>query len=267
MLTLTHARPATLHAAVAALLVCAVGSTAHAQNVFDDFSSGNDSAWTRVDAPGLFLGVPSTYSVVSGQYRLQNPAYPVPGTFPTGAFRPESIAGDSQISVDVTDWNDSTNNVIGLVGRFAPLSATAFTYYSLSFFPTSLAGDGTSLSNLRIDRVNPDGTFTNVTAFNANAFPRVSANDTYRLVFTLSGSSLSGELYNISGTVPTLVSSISGTDSGPGSIAVGFAGVSVNGNGTSGPADATFDNFRVVPTPGAAAVLGLGGLLAARRRR
>jgi MYXO-CTERM domain-containing protein len=36
---------------------------------------------------------------------------------------------------------------------------------------------------------------------------------------------------------------------------------------TFGPADVTFDNFRVVPAPGSTAVLALAGLLARRRRR
>jgi hypothetical protein len=45
-------------------------------------------------------------------------------------------------------------------------------------------------------------------------------------------------------------------------------GMSVQFSGISAGESATITNFTyVVPTPGAAALLGLGGLLAARRRR
>lgn len=47
-----------------------------------------------------------------------------------------------------------------------------------------------------------------------------------------------------------------------------YFGVYVQGpNGTLGDIDVTFTNLQIVPAPASAALLGLGGLLAARRRR
>lgn len=258
----TPSRP--LIAAVASIL--AVAAAAHAQSVFDDFSSGNDNAWTRIDATGIYAGAPSTYSVTSGQYRIQQPAYnPVFGTLPVGSHRVDGFALNSQISVDVADWSDNTNNVITISSRLSQPTASTFQFYTLSFFPTSGAGDGSSLSNLRIDRWNANLTIDSVTPFSTEAFPRVSNAGTYRLVFTLMGASLTGQLFDISGTSPLLIKTVGATDTNP--LGPGIPGLGVYGNGGAGPADATFDNFRVVPAPGAAALLSIGGLLAARRRR
>lgn len=267
---MTSVRPSlSRSAALAALVLLGVGASAHAQNVFDDFSSGNDNAWTRSDATGNFAGVPATFSVTNGAYRLQQPAYnPAFGTVPIGSFRADSFAASSQLSVDVPDWNDATNNVIALSARLSQPTASTFQFYMLSFFPTSGAGTPANpASNLRIDRWNPDFSVTNITAFSSNAFPRVSNTDVYRMVFTLEGTSLLGQLYNISGASPVLITSVQAIDSGPSSLSIGVGGIGLYANGTAGPADATFDNFRVVPAPGAAAMLGLAGLFAARRRR
>lgn len=48
-----------------------------------------------------------------------------------------------------------------------------------------------------------------------------------------------------------------------------IAGMSIEVNGVSEVASATVSNFTytLIPTPGVAALLGLGGLVAARRRR
>ncbi len=76
---------------VTALLMSSAltASPSLAQNVYDDFSSGNDNAWTRIDAPGLFLGIPSTYSVENGGYRLRGPEYPnIASILPTASMAP-----------------------------------------------------------------------------------------------------------------------------------------------------------------------------------
>jgi hypothetical protein len=136
----------------ASMLILAVGVTpALAQNVFDDFTSGNDDAWTRVDAPGLFLGIPSTYSVENGGYRLRGPVYPNVGlNLPTASLRVDGAAADSQIGVDLVHWDAGLTQSASIAARVQQVAPTAFQFYSLTFFPASNAGPG--FSNFRIDR-------------------------------------------------------------------------------------------------------------------
>jgi hypothetical protein len=100
-----------------------------AQNVFDDFSSGNDNAWTRIDSPGLALGLPSTYSVEGGGYRLRGPVYPNNGfIYPTASVRADGAAADSQISVDVVNWNTDVHLVAAIGARVQQPSPSAFQF-------------------------------------------------------------------------------------------------------------------------------------------
>lgn len=256
--------------AVGMFTTLACVSNALAQNVFDDFSSGNDNAWTRIDSPALYLGTPSIYAVENEAYRLRQPVFPNVGLNPpTGAVRVDGAAADSQISVDVVNWSSTTNQVISVGARFQQVAPDAFRFYTLSFFPVSNAGPG--LSNFRIDRWNPDGTSVSLT--NNSFFPIVDPLLTYRMVFTLQGTSLHGDLYSVSGNSTTLLRSVSTVDFGAAITGVGLPGVLVYQNGvapgstTVGPAEATFDNFRVVPAPGAGATLAVAALAASRRRR
>ncbi len=258
---------------VAALLMTSAltAAPALAQNVFDDFSSGNDSAWTRIDAPGLFLGVPSTYSVENGGYRLRGPVYPNIGLIlPTASLRVDGAAADSQISVDLIDWDESLTQTASVAARLQQTGPTAFQFYSLRFFPRSITAPG--LSNFRIDRWNADGSVNSLTA--NLLFPQVNPDHDFRLVFTVEGSTLRGDLFNLTLDPLNAFQTISVVDSGPLSISgVGLPGIFTTPNPadvgapTFGPADVTFDNFRVVPAPGAAAMVVVAGLFAGRRRR
>ena len=255
----------------AVVAACAMAPVVHAQNVFDDFSSGNDNAWVRIDAPALFFGTPSTYSVENGGYRLRGPVYPNVGlSVPTASLRTGSAAADSQISADVVDWGQSQNQVASLAARVQQVSPSAFQFYALTFFPVSTAGPG--LSNFRIDRWNADTSIDNLTS--NLLFPQVDPTHDFRLVFTIDGSSLRGDLYNLTLDPLNPFQSISVIDNAPAAITgVGLAGLLTNPNPpdintpTFGPADVTFDNFRVVPAPGALAVISMAGVLISRRRR
>jgi MYXO-CTERM domain-containing protein len=256
---------------VALASACAVPASALAQNVFDDFSSGNDNAWTRVDAPGIFLGIPSTYSVENGGYRLRGPVFPNVGqNLPTASLRVDGAAADSQISVDVTDWDETLTQSASIAARVQQPSPSQFQFYSLTLFMRSNAGPG--LSNFRIDRWNADGSVVNLTA--NLFFPQVDPDHDIRLVFTVEGSSLRGDLFNLTLDPLNPLQTISVIDSGPLAISgVGLPGIMTTPNPpninapTFGPADVTFDNFRVVPTPGAIPLLALAGVGLSRRRR
>lgn len=256
----------------AVLTIAAAGWTPTlAQNVFDDFSSGNDNAWTRIDAPGLFLGIPSTYSVQNGAYRLQGPTYPNIGlNLPTASVRIDGAAADSQISVDLIDWDQSMTQNASVVARLQQTSPASFQFYALTFFPVSNAAPG--LSNFRIDRWNADGSVDNLTS--NLLFPQVNPDHDFRLVFTVEGSWLRGDLFNLTLDPLNSFQTIGVIDSSPLAISgVGIPGIFTTPNPadinapTFGPADVRFDNFRVVPAPGSAGIIAVVGLLAGRRRR
>lgn len=258
---------------VATLLMTSalMAAPALAQNVFDDFSSGNDDAWTRIDAPGLFLGIPSTYSVENAGYRLRGPVYPNIGSnLPTASLRVDGAAADCQISVDLIDWDESQTQTASVAARLQQTGPAAFQFYSLVFFRRSNAGPG--LSNFRIDRWNADGSVSNLTT--NLLFPQVNPDHDFRLVFTVDGTSLRGDLFNLTLDPLNAFQTIAVNDSDPLAIlGVGLPGIFTTPNPADigapsfGPADVTFDNFRVVPAPGAVAMLGTAAFLAARRRR
>lgn len=251
----------------------ALTQAASAVDVFDDFSSGNDNAWTHLDYPNLFLGIPSSYTVANGQYRIAAPSYPnIQAFLPAVSTRVDTLATDSRISVDITDWNDATNNTMRVYARGVQFASGATQYYSLAFFPTSAAGPG--LSNFRVERGNADGTVDLLTPLEATVFPIVDPTHIYQMAFTLEGPYLRGDLFDLTTNPSAPLRTLLVTDSGPrallgpGTVSLGVGANIVFPNAPVIPgAAATFDNFRVIPAPSAAALLGLGGLLAARRRR
>ncbi len=264
---------------LAAAASFAIVATASAQNVFDDFSSGNDNAWSRIDGPALFGLGSSTYSVASGAYTLTTPAYPNFGVAAsTASVRPDGAAVNSQISVDVLGFTGVP--VISINARGTQAPSGGFSYYSLSFFPISLATgpNGEARSNFRIDRFNADpanpgiSTVTNLTSFDANAFPAVNPLNTFRMIFTVEGNTLSASLFDLTASSGSALISLSVNDNSSAALlGPGLPSLSVFSNANNPPSfpsvSATFDNFRVVPAPGAAAALCAGVLFAGRRRR
>jgi hypothetical protein len=250
-------------AVVAVLLLAAAGtSSARAQNVFDDFSSGNDNAWLRVDAPAIVFGTPSSYTVTGGGYRIGTPANALGRS--AYSFRLDGIAVDSQISVDILNWNPDVGTAAAISARAFQNAAGNLQYYTLAFLSESITYPGRS--NLGLYRFNGDGTSTLLTG---NApFTKVTAGQSLRMVMTLTGRNITGEIFDIA--TGTSLSSQNFKDNssrailGPGAPGLEVATFTPSGNEAT---YATFDNFRVVPGPGAASLIGVGGLLVARRRR
>ncbi len=172
--------------------------------------------------------------------------------------------------MDLIDWNENLTQTASVAARVQQTGPTTFQFYTMTFFPVSNAGPG--LSNFRIDRWNADGSVDNLTS--NLLFPRVNPDHDFRLVFTVEGSSLRGDLFNLTLDPLNAFQTIHAIDAGPHAISgVGLPGLFTTPNPpdigapTFGPADVTFDNFRVVPAPGAAAMLAVAGLLSGRRRR
>lgn len=224
-----------------------------------DFNSGNDAGLTRYD-PLSGFGLGATYSFPGGDtYRIQAPSTaPLTGT--VGPARAGAYSGvsydDFTVSVDLVDWDAGLGQGIGLLGRGNNIGLGTSDGYVFFYFP--------AFQQVAINRIDNES----ATVLPSPENPLVALNPAldYRLVFTGQGAALEGRIFALSDLSTPLVT-VTATDATYGS---GFGGVLVAGT-LAAPAsatDATFDNLRVVPEPGALALLAAGGglLLALRRR-
>jgi hypothetical protein len=249
--------------ATAVMLLAVLGTSAHAQNFFDDFNANDDSAYQRFQPLSAF-GAGGTFTFSNGGYRIQGPASPAPVQLGVQrlAAAPVGVAvTDFSMSVDIIDWNTSNLTGIGLFARTRQLGlGTTDGYY------VHLNIGGGSSAQLIIDRIDNEVT----SLITLGGVLNLSQSEDYRLTFTGVGDQFSASLFSLN-DLTTPLSTLSGVDATYSSGGVGFGTTALlnlnTGQFINNPLDATFDNFRVVPTPGAAAILGLGGLLVARRRR
>lgn len=249
--------------AAATMLLAALGTSAHAQNFFDDFSSNDDSAYQRFQPLSAF-GAGGTFTFSNGGYRIQGPASPAPSQLGVQrlAAGPIGVAvTDFSMSVDIIDWNTANFTAIGLFARTRQLGLGTTDGYFVH-----LNIGGSAPAQLVIDRIDNEA----ASSVSLGSLLTLGQGEDYRLTFTGVGDQLSASLFSLN-DLATPLATLSGVDATYASGGVGFGTTGLvnltTGQFLNNPLDATFDNFRVVPTPGAAAVLGLGGLAAARRRR
>lgn len=253
--------------ATAAATAGLAASASFGQSVFDDFSTGNDSAWTRFDGNQTAFGIPTTFNASAGVYQISSPRVPNAGYLPIiSSVRGDAVNTDGVISVDVLDWSGPTQ--FGLIAR----GQADFSYYAVYFTPVSVLAPNSS--NFRIERNNWDSSIGNLvsTSIAGGApFAQVDQTSEYRITLTQTGSLLHATLYNL--TTSSLVTSLSVHDTSIHAITgPGVAGITMYSNDNTStaslaPYSVTFDNFRVVPSPGAAALLGMGAIVVGRRRR
>ncbi len=263
MPTLLNVQTSARSSIAAAMVLAVFGATAHAQNFFDEFSSNNDSGYVRSQPLSPF-GAGGSFTYSNGGYRIQGPASPAPAQLGVQrlAISPSGVSvTDFSMSIDIIDWNTANLTGIGLFARVreSGLGTTDGYYAHLNI-------GGSTPSQLVIDRI--DNEAPAGVAFSGAL--SVDQGQDYRLTFSGVGGSLSLSLFSLSDLL-TPIASLNGVDNtyATGTVAFGTTGLFNLDTGlfSNAPVDATFDNFRVVPTPGAAAILGFGGLLAARRRR
>lgn len=243
------------------ILVLALAGPAHAA-IADDFNDGNDSGWTRYD-PLASFGLSGNYAFPNGGYQIQaaaNPALPQLGPARAGSFRTDESFADFSVSVDVLNWGTTGVQSFGVIGRGQNPGIGTTDGYALSYCPQC----GLFLN--RFD--NEVGT-----EIGAPASVSLTAGESYRLVFTGVGSTLTGQIFNTT-DLNTPLGTVTASDN---TYAVGLTGllVAATFNGATGQAydlstvpSATFDNFSAttapVPVP-AAAWLMASGLLALTR--
>src|SRR5437667_863442 len=89
----------------------------------DDFSSGNDTGWTRYDPLAAFGGG-ATFSFPNGGYRIQVPGSPDVnslGQARAAALHTDVTYTNFAVSVDVVDLDESLGQAIGVLARIRNL--------------------------------------------------------------------------------------------------------------------------------------------------
>lgn len=225
-----------------------------------DFNAGNDAGLTRYD-PLAGFGLGAAYSFPGGNtYRIQAPST-APLTGMVGPARAGAYAAvsydDFTVSADLVDWDNGLAQGIGLLGRGGNIGLGTANGYVFFYFP--------AFQQVAINRIDNEG--ATVLPSPENPLITLDPAQDYRLVFSGSGPALTGRIFALSDLDTPLVT-VTATDATHSS---GFSGLVVAGTlaAPESAADATFDNLRAVPEPGALALLAAGGglVLLARRRR
>jgi pectate lyase len=246
-------------AALLALTVVVAGlaAPAHAQIFSDNFDDGDDNGWTRYQPLSTF-GAPGTWTFPSGAYRIQAAGSPNPGTLGpgrAGSARTDINLSDFHLEVDVLDWNNSLSQGFGLSARVNQIGLGTTDSYLLLY----LAGTAPSFVINRTDNETP-------VAIGAGAAITLDPGQDYRFRFTGTGSSLMGQVFNLT-NLTTPLATVTAID---GTYLSGNVGLLVASTSTTAgaAADATFDNFVVVPEPTSLALLGIaaGALRWVRRK-
>jgi hypothetical protein len=239
------------------LVLAGQATPANAQIFSDNFDDGNDNGWTRYQ-PLQPFGAPGTWSFPSGAYQIQAAGSPNPGTL--GAGRAGSARTDINLTtfhleVDVLNWNNSLSQAFGLSARVNQIGLQTTDSYLFLY----LTGTSPSIVINRTDNEVP-------VAIGTSAAITLDPGQDYRFRFTGTGSSLMGQVFNLT-NLATPLATVTAID---GTLTSGNVGLLVASTSTVAgvAADATFDNFVVVPEPTSLALLGIaaGALRWARRK-
>jgi len=238
MKTMKHVTIAPLIAALLAMLPAAMPSGAQT----DDFNDDEDDGWTRY-SPLAPYGAPGIFTLNNGQYRIQATASPMPGVL--GPGRAGSLLNNYtqsvfRIAVDIVAWDDSLDQVFGLLARVTQPGLGSLNGYVLTYANEQ----GTASATLSLIRVS--GEVPVITMAETNIL--LNPNQRYRMVMTGIGASFRGEIYALS-NLSTPLAVLNGSDN---AYPEGIFGFFVYDNSPSGnsTADATFDNFTIgEPSP------------------
>ena len=228
----------------------------------DNFNQGNDNGWERYDPFSQFgQQYTGSFTFPNGQYRIQ--AAPSPDPVNYGPGRAASLRADVEYtnftaSIDITQWDTSTNQALGLLARINNLGLGTTNGYVLTY--------STGTHDLDLSRVTGEvgHGFANTVSVPSNSA------QTLRLVFSGIGPAFTGSIYDAANPA-TPLATIMGTDATYG---MGFNGLLVYDNDTQNTGGAaTFDNFNAfdptapIPEPAQLALSALAGALAMVRRR
>jgi hypothetical protein len=227
--------------------------------VLENWSSGNDSNWTRADflssPPGPVALGGTSFTVSGGEYTLAS-----------NASLPALPAQVGAVSIFTPSVGGAySNGVIGMVIRINNSNTEAFVVARAdtvagNYYNLNIGGSrgGTFLS------INKFSGFTSGASLGNVQIPAVQVGQDYNVEFGLDGSTLTGKVWLVGDPQP-LSPQISLTDTSFDSGGIGL-GVSSFFN-TAGPISDTYGAVTFVPEPGSVAPLVALGLLCVGCRR
>lgn len=202
--------------------------------LIDDFNDGNDVGWTRYE-PLVSFGTGGSWTFPSGGYRIQAPT-PSPdpsvlGPARVGSLRNDETITDAVVSWDVVSWNPSlAYQTFGGLARISAAGLGTSNGYALTYTASDNTLNLLLLKNEAFT-VLKDGPIT------------LDVAKDYRFVFTLNGTALHGQVFDLTDLVHPLVT-VSSIDATYASGVTGLIVADNSGLGTE-TADATFDNFKI----------------------
>lgn len=226
-------RPRPVIAFALRLATLPVAALALAQT--DNFDDANDTGWSHYNPLGAF-GAAATFSYPGGAYRIAAPPSPAPadlGPQRVGSLRPEKTYTRLRVETDILDWNNDINQSLGLIARVGNLGIGTTTGYTYNYNTVS----GFHQINLVLNEA---------PAMQVNESPfKVNPAHRYRMVFTLVGPQLLGQMFSATNaSVP--LHSVFGTDENH---TEGTAGVFAFALNALGPVDVRFDNYVAAVPP------------------
>ncbi len=224
-----RALPRSRQAIAVALRFASVSVSALALAQSDNFDDGNDAGWTHYSPLSAF-GAGAAYTYPSGSYRVAAPASPAPdqlGPQRAGSLRQEKTYSRIQLATDILDWNNGINQSLGLIARVGNLGIGTTTGYTYNYNTVS----GFHQLNLVLNEAA-------TRQVNESPF-KVNPRHRYRMVFTLVGTQLLGQMFSATNAAVPL-HSVFGRDDNHES---GTAGLFAFALDALGPIDARFDNY------------------------
>jgi hypothetical protein len=221
-------------ASTSAIAVAALSFPVTTQAQFSDFTGNTDAGWTRYDPLGtLGAGAKASFSVTSGVYVIQALASPNPSAAGPGraaSLRNDANYTDFYLSVDLVSWNNSLNQVIGILARLRETGLGTTDGYLFSYQTTA--------HDIQINRVSNEAGTAISTTVPITLDPAVG----YRLVFTGTGLEMMGRVYARTNLNTPLATVAAIEDS---TYPSGVAGLLVydNTSAGTGTASAAFDNY------------------------
>ncbi len=225
------------------LRVCAwVGLCHVACAQSDNFDDGNDTGWLHY-SPLTEFGAGAAFTFPNGGYQIAAPGSPAPdllGVQRAGSLRPETIYTRLRASVEIEGWDNGVNQSLGLIARVSKLGLGTTQAYTYNYNTFSGYHQLNLVANEAPEREVNESPF------------KIDPTQRYRLVFTLVGAKLLGQMYATTNqSIP--IHSVFGEDDRHAS---GTSGVFAFALVAQGGVGARFDNYSsVVPETVRATVL------------
>lgn len=245
---------------VAAALTIGFFAAGAAAQVVEDWSSGTDINWFRVDfltnPPGPLPLGGTSFTVAGGEYTMaSNQALPaIPASLgASSVFLPSILTPDfaqGAVRTVVRLNNDHTDAFLLARG-----SLTLGNYYNLIF------GTGSTGTELVINRF---ANFLDSTRLGSVDLGVIQPDQNYNVEFGFIGSSLTGKVWAVGDPEPAAPQlSVMDATYADGGFGLGVASQA----GNAGFISATYGPVSFIPSPSMLGALSIGGVLALRRRR